>query len=514
MGKRVKLPLADRLIPIIADAYVDREFGTGLVKITPAHDPNDFEVGKRHELPQINILNPDGTLNDAVPAKYRGLKVKEARKLVVADLKAAGLYVSETPITHSVGHCYRCRTVVEPYLSEQWFVRMKPLAEKALKAWKDGEHQVLPAALGEHLRKLAHEHPRLVHQPAALVGPPDPSWHCAHCGKDVIAREDPLVCPFCGSTELEQDEDVLDTWFSSWLWPFSTLGWPKDTADLRKYYPTTTMVTGYDIIFFWVARMIMAGLEFTGQVPFRDINLTTIVRDKQGRKMSKSLGNGIDPLEIVDLYGADALKFTLAFLFTSTQDILIDKDDFKLGSKFANKIWNASRYILMNLEGRELVKGSRAARHRPVGVRSPRRGLRGHSRGSRLLPLQRRGLRGLRIFWNDFCDWYLEATKLSFRRGRGPDPPTTPRRTGRSRSSSTCSRSPSPCSIPSCRSSPRRYTRSCPAGDGGLPMARPSPSASDRSMRAPRGAQGGRRRSLDAEPLSTPASRPCASWSG
>ena len=355
VGRKLALPLAGRTIPIIADAYVDREFGTGLVKITPAHDPNDFEVGRRHGLPQINVLSPDGTMGGAAPEKYRGMKVEEARRAVVEDLRAMGLFVAEKPITHSIGHCYRCHNVVEPYLSEQWFVKMKPLADKALKAWRDGEVRFFrsdgrtPTSTGStNIRDWCISR-------QLWWGHRIPAWRCAHCGKIVVAREDPTECPFCKSTELVQDEDVLDTWFSSWLWPFSTLGWPKDTADLRKYYPTSALVTGYDIIFFWVARMIMAGMEFMERSPFRDVCITTLVRDKQGRKMSKSLGNGIDPLEIVDEHGADALKFTLAFLFTPSQDILIDKDDFKLGSKFANKVWNASRYILMNLEGRSPV---------------------------------------------------------------------------------------------------------------------------------------------------------------
>ncbi len=415
VGRKARLPLTDRLIPIIADAYVDREFGTGLVKITPAHDPNDFEVGKRHELEQINILNPDGTLSDAVPAKYRGMKAKEARKAVVADLEAEGLYVAEKPITHSVGHCYRCRTVVEPYLSEQWFVRMKPLADKALKAWKDGEVRFFPQRWESTYEHWLTNIRDWCISRQLWWGHRVPAWYCEHCGKYVVAREDPTVCPYCGSTELVQDEDVLDTWFSSWLWPFSTLGWPKDTADLRKYYPTTTLVTGYDIIFFWVARMIMAGMEFMGRSPFGDVNLTTIVRDKHGRKMSKSLGNGIDPLEIVDLYGADALKFTLAFLFTSSQDILIDKDDFRLGSKFANKVWNASRYILMNLEGRELREApelrdiDRWAYGRLGAASSAIREALASYRYNDAATA------AYEYFWNDLCDWYLEATKLSFR---------------------------------------------------------------------------------------------------
>jgi valyl-tRNA synthetase len=425
VGKFVKLPLTGRTIPIIADAYVDREFGTGLVKITPGHDPNDFEVGKRHGLEQINILNPDGTLSDAVPAKYRGMKVTDARAAVIEDLKALGLYIEAKPITHAVGHCYRCHTVVEPYLSEQWFVKMKPLADKALKAWRDGEIRFYPQRWENTYENWLTNVRDWCISRQLWWGHRIPVWYCAHCGKFVVAREEPLECPYCKSTELKQDEDVLDTWFSSWLWPFSTLGWPKDTADLRKFYPTTTLVTGFDIIFFWVSRMIMAGLEFTGQVPFRDVCMTTLVRDKQGRKMSKSLGNGIDPLEIVDMYGADALKFTMAFLYTSTQDILIDKDDFKLGSKFSNKVWNASRYILMNLEGRNLIDvGAPGDPTRPALCDVDRwiYGRLGAASGAMREALSTyrfndAAAAAYEYFWNDFCDWYVEATKISLRSG-------------------------------------------------------------------------------------------------
>ena len=414
-GQMLRLPLTDRTIPLVADTYVDRAFGTGLVKITPAHDPNDFEVGKRHGLPQINILAPDGSLNDNVPAKYRGLKVKAARELVVQDLEALGLLIKKDPITHAVGHCYRCHTMVEPYLSKQWFVRMKPLADKALAAWRNGEVKFYPQRWENTYENWLTNIRDWCISRQLWWGHRIPAWHCAHCGKTVVAREEPLECPFCKSTELTQDEDVLDTWFSSWLWPFSTLGWPSETADLRKFYPTTTLLTGFDIIFFWVARMIMAGLEFTGQVPFRDVCMTTLVRDKQGRKMSKSLGNGLDPLEIVDEFGADALKFTLAFLYTSTQDILINKDDFKLGSKFANKIWNASRYILMNLEGRELVAApalSGTDRWIYARLDSAARTISDALAGYRF---NEAAQAAYEYFWNDFCDWYVEATKLSLR---------------------------------------------------------------------------------------------------
>ncbi len=415
VGSMLALPLTDRLIPIIADSYVDREFGTGLVKITPAHDINDFEVGNRHNLERINVLNPDGTLNENVPRKYRGMKAVDARLVVVEDMKALGLFVDEKPISHSIGHCYRCHTVVEPYLSEQWFVKMKPLAEKALKAWRDGDVKFYPQRWENTYEHWLTNIRDWCISRQLWWGHRIPVWYCDHCGYIMVEREEPTICPKCKSTELRQDEDVLDTWFSSWLWPFSVMGWPKETADLRKYYPTSTLVTGYDIIFFWVARMIMAGMEFTGKSPFKDVYITTLVRDKHGRKMSKSLGNGIDPLEIVDEYGADALKFTLAFLTSQGQDVLIDKESFKFGSKFANKIWNASRYILMNLEGRNLVQNpeynnpDRWIRHRldnaALAVRAAFEAYRFNDAATAVYE----------FFWNDFCDWYLEATKLSTR---------------------------------------------------------------------------------------------------
>jgi valyl-tRNA synthetase len=417
VGKRVRLPLTDRAIPIIADRYVDKEFGTGMVKITPAHDPNDFDVGNRHDLPRVNILNPNGTVSDEAPEKYRGMTMKECRRAVLEDLKALGLFKEERKIQHAVGHCYRCHSVVEPFLSEQWFVKMKPLADKALKAWRDGDIRFFPQRWEHTYENWLTGIRDWCISRQLWWGHRIPAWFCAHCGKTVVSREDPLECPYCKSTELSQDEDVLDTWFSSWLWPFSVMGWPKDTADFRKYYPTSALVTGFDIIFFWVARMIMAGLEFTERVPFKDICMTTLVRDKQGRKMSKSLGNGIDPLEIVDEYGADALRFTLAFLFTSTQDILINKDDFKLGSKFSNKVWNASRYILMNLEGVELSAKGKAARidldRWIFGRLSSASAAVGEALAS--YRFNDAAQTAYEYFWNDFCDWYVEATKLSLK---------------------------------------------------------------------------------------------------
>ncbi|MFP3040387.1 valine--tRNA ligase [Treponema primitia] len=416
-GKKVFLPLTDREIPVVLDTYVDREFGTGVVKITPAHDPNDWEVAKRHELPVINILTPDGKLNEAVPEKYRGLPVKKAREVVLEDLKAGGFYIKEEDITHAVGHCYRCHTVIEPFLSEQWFVRMKPLADKALAAWRRGEIIFYPRKWENTYQHWMENIRDWCVSRQLWWGHRIPAWYCADCGKTAVSRTDLSVCPHCGSKNIEQDPDVLDTWFSSWLWPFSTLGWPEDTADLKTFYPTTALVTAYDIIFFWVSRMIMAGLEFTGRVPFRDIYIHGLIRDKQGRKMSKSLGNGLDPLELVDEFGADALKFTLAFMCAQGQDLLVDKESFKMGSKFVNKIWNASRYILMNLEGRNLVASpSLLPADKWIYSR-----LNGAAKTMTEAFLSYRyndaAQTAYEYFWNDFCDWYVEATKLSLKSG-------------------------------------------------------------------------------------------------
>ncbi|MDR1024203.1 MAG: valine--tRNA ligase [Treponema sp.] len=420
VGRQVELPLTGRSIPVVADAYVDREFGTGVVKITPAHDPNDWELAKRHDLPVINILCADGRLNDAVPEKYRGMDVQAAREAVIEDLKAAGLYIREENITHAVGHCYRCHTVIEPFLSEQWFVRMKPLAEKALAAWRRGELIFYPSKWENTYEHWLENIRDWCISRQLWWGHRIPAWTCKDCGRLAVSRSDISECPHCHSRNIEQDPDVLDTWFSSWLWPFSVMGWENggcDTADFKTFFPTTALVTGYDIIFFWVARMIMASLEFTGRVPFRDIYIHGLIRDSQGRKMSKSLGNGLDPLELVDEYGADALKFTMAFLCAQGQDILMDKDSFKLGSKFANKIWNASRYILMNLEGRNLVPNPALL---PVDTWIRSR-LNGAARAMADAFLGYRfndaAAAAYGYFWNDFCDWYVEATKLSLKGG-------------------------------------------------------------------------------------------------
>ena len=421
VGKMLKLPLTGKEIPIIADEYVDKEFGTGMVKITPAHDPNDWEVGLRHNLEVVNLLTPDGRMNENVPEKYRGLRPEQARALVIEDLTAAGLFKGEEKMVHSVGHCYRCKTVVEPYLSDQWFVKMKPMADKALAAWKNGEIQFFPQKWENTYEQWLVNIRDWCVSRQIWWGHRIPVWYCQKCGEVIVSRTDPDKCPKCGcgAADLKQDEDVLDTWFSSWLWPFSTLGWPEKTKDLEMFYPTTALVTAYDIIFFWVARMIMAGLEFTGKAPFHDIYMHGLVRDKQGRKMSKSLGNGMDPLELIDIYGADALKFTLGFMCAQGQDVLIDKDSFKLGSRFCNKVWNASRYLLGNLEGRTLVPVTDADlteldkwiySRLNNAVKTARDALDTYRYNDAAAAL-------MEFFWNEFCDWYVEATKINFKNG-------------------------------------------------------------------------------------------------
>lgn len=415
IGREVTLPLTGRTIPIIQDEYVSMEFGTGMVKITPAHDPNDWEIGKRHGLDQINILNPDGTLSDEVPEAYRGMDVPAGRKAVVHDLKELGYFIDAKQHDHQVGHCYRCDTVIEPYLSDQWFVRMESMAAKALKAWEDDKIKFYPKRWENTYTHWLRNIRDWCISRQLWWGHRIPVWYCRSCGKTIVSREDVTACDGCSSSDLRQDEDVLDTWFSSWLWPFSTLGWPDDTEDLKRFFPTNTLVTGYDIIFFWVARMIMASLEFTGEVPFRDIYITGLVRDITGKKMSKSSGNGIDPLEVVDSYGADAMRFTLSFMAAQGQDILIDMDSFKLGSRFCNKIWNAARFILMNLESAELVDihqddlndMDRWIYHR-LGEASKQ-----VEQAFTSFRYNDASQAVYEFFWNDVCDWYIETVKAS-----------------------------------------------------------------------------------------------------
>jgi valyl-tRNA synthetase len=416
VGKRVHLPLTDRFMPIVADEYVDREFGSGAVKITPGHDPNDYEMGLRHGLDVITILNRDGTLNDQVPPKYRGLTVAAARAAVVADLKEAGAFIREVEHVHQIGHCYRTDTRVEPLLSEQWFVRMKPLAEKALAAWQAGDIVFYPRRWENTYTAWLNGIRDWCISRQLWWGHRIPVWYHETTGEVRCLREDPPAEELVeNGGPWRQDPDVVDTWFSSWLWPFSVMGWPEQTPDFEEYYPTTALVTAYDIIFFWVARMIMAGTHFTGKAPFRDIYITSLVRDKQGRKMSKSLGNGIDPLDVIGEYGADALKFTLAFMAAQGQDVLIDKESFGLGSRFGNKIWNAARYLLMNLEGRTLIPLSRIEL-RPVDrwiFHRLNEVVRGIASAMAAYRFNEAAQLGYEFFWNEFCDWYIEASKLS-----------------------------------------------------------------------------------------------------
>ncbi len=417
IGSNVILPLANKPIPIIADSYVDMSFGTGMVKITPAHDPNDWAIGQRHNLPSVNILNSDGTLNEEVPKAYQNLGVETARALVVKDLEKQGYLIEHKEHNHEVGHCYRCSTVIEPYLSEQWFVKMQSMADKALQAWERGEVNFYAKRWENTYTHWLKNIRDWCISRQLWWGHRIPVWYCQDCDAMMVEREDPEVCSMCKSRNIKQEEDVLDTWFSSWLWPFSTLGWPESSIDMKRFFPTQTLVTGYDIIFFWVSRMIMASLEFVDSVPFKDIYITGLVRDKSGKKMSKSLGNGIDPLDVVALYGADAMKFTLSYMAAQGQDILIDIDSFKLGSRFANKIWNATRFLLMNLDGRNLVELqdknlsivdawmynslNEAAR----GVEEALSSYRFNDAASIIYD----------VFWNDFCDWYVEATKFTLK---------------------------------------------------------------------------------------------------
>ena len=348
VGKTVILPLVGREIPVIADAYVDKEFGTGVVKITPAHDPNDFEVGKRHNLPEINILNDDATINEN-GGKYAGMDRYEARKVMVEELKEQGLLVKVADHVHNVGTHDRCGTTVEPMIKQQWFVKMEEMAKPAIEAVKNGDLTFVPERFDKtYLHWLENIRDWCISR-QLWWGHRIPAYYCDDCGEIVVDREMPSVCPKCGGTHFTQDPDTLDTWFSSALWPFSTLGWPENTEDLDYFYPTDVLVTGYDIIFFWVIRMVFSGYEQTGKCPFHHVLIHGLVRDSLGRKMSKSLGNGIDPLEIIDQYGADALRFTLVTGNAPGNDMRFYMERVEASRNFANKIWNASRFIMMNV---------------------------------------------------------------------------------------------------------------------------------------------------------------------
>ena len=429
VGKTLILPLVGREIPVIADEYVERDFGTGVVKITPAHDPNDFEVGLRHNLEVINVMNDDGSINEN-GGKYAGLPGLEARRRIVEDLKEQGFLVKVEPIKHNVGTCYRCGTSVEPRVSKQWFVRMKPLAEPAIQAVKDHEIRFLP----ERMEKIYYNWMENIRDwcisRQLWWGHRIPAWYCEDCGEMIISRETPHVCPKCGGSKLKQDPDTLDTWFSSALWPFSTLGWPDKTPDLDYFYPTATLVTGYDIIFFWVARMIFSGIEQTSEVPFRTVLFHGLVRDEQGRKMSKSLGNGIDPLKIIDQYGADALRFTLATGNSPGNDMRFSTEKVEASRNFANKIWNAARFILMNTEGREVpcTLPDKLAPEDKWIVDSFNRTVREVTENLEHFELGVAVQKLYDFLWDEFCDWYIEISKIRLNSGDDEEAAQTARR--------------------------------------------------------------------------------------
>ncbi len=410
VGKMVVLPILNKLIPVVADDYVDMAFGTGAVKITPAHDPNDFELAKRHDLPMIRVTNDDGTMN-GLAGKFEGMHEYECRKAVVAELAAEGYLQKTEDYAHNVGTCYRCHTTVDPVTSLQWFVNMAPLAKPAIDVVRQGKTKFIPERFSKTYFNWMENIRDWCISRQLWWGHRIPAWYCQECGETIVAKDEPHRCPKCGSTRLTQDNDVLDTWFSSALWPFSTLGWPHETEDLKYFYPTSMLVTGYDIIFFWVARMIFSGIQQMGETPFDTVLIHGLVRDAQGRKMSKSLGNGVDPLEIIDSYGADALRFSLAMGISPGNDTRFSTDKVEAARNFANKVWNASRFVLMNMDTREAID--------PQLLTLPDQWI--------LARLQKAvaevsahmedgdfGLSANKIYdftWSEFCDWYIEMAK-------------------------------------------------------------------------------------------------------
>ena len=412
VGKMLKLPLTDREIPVIADEYVDKEFGTGCVKITPAHDPNDFEVGKRHNLPEINIMNDDATIK--MPgSKYDGMDRYEARKAMVEDLKALGLLVKVVPHTHAVGTHDRCKATVEPMIKPQWFVKMDEMAKPAIEALKNGELKFVPESFGKtYLHWLEGIRDWCISR-QLWWGHRIPAYYCEDCGEIVVSAAQPEKCPKCGCTHLKQDEDTLDTWFSSALWPFSTLGWPDQTKDLEYFYPTDVLVTGYDIIFFWVIRMVFSGIEQTGKTPFHTVLIHGLVRDSQGRKMSKSLGNGIDPLEVIDKYGADALRMTLITGNAPGNDMRFYWERVENSRNFANKIWNASRFIMMNIEKapeKEVTLADLTMADKWIISKANDLA----KEVTENLDRYELGIALQKVYdfvWEEFCDWYIEMVK-------------------------------------------------------------------------------------------------------
>jgi len=425
IGKQVVLPLLGRPIPVVADESVDPKFGTGAVKVTPAHDAADFDIAQRHGLPALVVMDTEGRINEN-GGPYQGLDRFAARKKIVADLEAQGLLVKVEPYRVPVRRCERCQTIIEPYLSTQWFVRMKPLAGPAIAAVKTGALKLTPERwVGVYLHWLENIRDWCISR-QLWWGHRIPVWYCRDCGKETVARVDPTACAHCGSGAIEQDPDVLDTWFSSWLWPFSTMGWPERTRTLERFYPTDVLVTGADIIFFWVARMVMAGYEFVGDVPFRSVYFNSIVRDLQGRKMSKSLGNSPDPLEVIQEYGADALRFTIVALAPPGEDVRYAKEKTDLGRHFANKIWNAARFVLRQVPADTRVESLQALRSDDFGLadRWILSRLERVSREARAALEQFRfnevALGLYQFLWHEYCDWYIEMSKLALAEPTSP----------------------------------------------------------------------------------------------
>ena len=412
VGKNVILPLVNKEIPIVADEYVEMDFGTGVVKITPAHDPNDFEVGQRHNLPVINVMNEDGSINEN-GGKYAGLSGMEARKQIVKDLEEGGYLIKVEPLKHNVGTCQRCHTVVEPRVSTQWFVKMEPLAGPAIDVVKDGAIRLIPDRMEKTYYNWMENIKDWCISRQLWWGHRIPAWYCEDCGETIVSETDVDTCPKCGGKHLHQDSDTLDTWFSSALWPFSTLGWPDNTPELEYFYPTNTLVTGYDIIFFWVARMIFSGLKHTGKAPFDTVLFHGLLRDSQGRKMSKSLGNGIDPVDVINQYGADALRFTLVTGNSPGNDARYSDEKVAASRNFANKIWNAARFIHMNIDGHDVPCALPAtlsledqwivSRFNTV-AKEVTENLDKFELGMAVSKLYD-------FIWDDFCDWYIELAK-------------------------------------------------------------------------------------------------------
>ncbi|WP_418790757.1 valine--tRNA ligase [Phosphitispora sp. TUW77] len=411
IGQTVILPIVGREIPVVADTYVDPEFGTGVVKITPAHDPNDFEVGKRHNLSEINVMNLDGTMNEEA-GKYQDMDRYECRKEILKDLEEGGFLLKVEDHTHAVGQCYRCSTTVEPIISKQWFVKMGPLAEPAIRAAKEGKVKFVPERFTKvYLNWMENIRDWCISR-QLWWGHRIPVWYCRDCGEVICEIEPPDICTKCSSKQLEQDTDVLDTWFSSGLWPFSTLGWPEKTPELEHFYPTSVLVTGRDIIFFWVARMIFMALEFMDEVPFTEVFIHGLILDSQGRKMSKSLNNGVDPIEVIDKFGADTLRFMLITGNTPGNDLRFHFERLENTRNFANKIWNASRFVMMNLEGFSPEEAGQEYSVADKWILSRYNQTAGEvARNMERYDLGEAARVLYEFIWNEFCDWYIELVK-------------------------------------------------------------------------------------------------------